>query len=194
MIAEQSQGIPRKINSLCFSALSLGCAMDRKQIDAEMMEEVIADRDVESLQRPKAAARVASPPMAQRPILSSPMISRPAMFSHQAQPRKSFGGWALGAATIALSVAIGIGILSFSPGGIDRSLEQSFRSLDGRSERHRVDSGLPDREIRFGAGLFASECSGCGTSQFRMPGWPLPRTTIPRLIRSSCNRERSCGK
>ena len=62
LIAEHSQGIPRKINSLCFSALSLGCAMDRKQIDAAMMEEVIADRDVESFQRPRVARRVAPAP------------------------------------------------------------------------------------------------------------------------------------
>ena len=37
MIAERSQGIPRNINSLCFSALSLGCAMGRKTIDAEII-------------------------------------------------------------------------------------------------------------------------------------------------------------
>src|SRR6202163_87943 len=30
IIAEQSQGIPRKINGLCFSALSLGCAIRRQ--------------------------------------------------------------------------------------------------------------------------------------------------------------------
>ena len=128
MIAEESQGIPRKINSLCFNALSLACAIDRHQIDAEMMEEVIADRDVESMQRPKAAARAASSPAAPRAALSSPMISRPAMFSYQPKPKKSMGGWARGAATVALSVAIGIGILSFSPGKIDWSLEQSSQA------------------------------------------------------------------
>jgi type II secretory pathway predicted ATPase ExeA len=125
MIAEQSQGVPRKINSLCFSALSLGCAMGANQIDAAMMEEVLADRDVESLQRPRAAERVVSTPATPRAILSSPMISRPAMFSYQAKPRKSFGRWALGAAGVAMCVALGIGILSFSPGKIDWSIEQS---------------------------------------------------------------------
>jgi len=125
MIAEQSLGVPRKINSLCFSALSLGCALDSQQIDAGMMEEVIADRDVQSLQQPRAAERAAPAAAASRAVLSPPMISRPAMFSYQAKPRKSLNGWALGAATIAACVAIGIGILSFSPGKIDWSIEQS---------------------------------------------------------------------
>ena len=52
MIAEQSQGIPRNINGLCFSALSLGCAMGRKRIDTAIIGEIVADLDVESLKRP----------------------------------------------------------------------------------------------------------------------------------------------
>src|ERR1700680_882763 len=63
MIADQSQGIPRKINGLCFSALSLGCAMGRKQVDVGMMEEVIADRDVESFQRPRATRNPMTAPV-----------------------------------------------------------------------------------------------------------------------------------
>jgi len=125
MIAEHSQGIPRKINSLCFSALSIGCAMGRNQVDATMMEEVIADRDVESLHRPRAAKRVEPTPLASRAVMSSPMISRPAMLSYQAKPKRGFGRWALGAASVAACVAIGIGILSLSPGKIDWSIEQS---------------------------------------------------------------------
>ena len=39
LIAERSQGIPRLINNLCFNALSLGCAMQRKQITAEIVRE-----------------------------------------------------------------------------------------------------------------------------------------------------------
>ena len=93
MIAEESQGIPRKINSLCFNALSLGCAIDRQQIDVEMMEEVIADRDVESLQRPKAAARVASPPVAPatHPVLADDFASGHVLTIRRS-PRKALAG------------------------------------------------------------------------------------------------------
>ena len=47
IIQDRSQGIPRNINRLCFSALSLGCAMGRKRIDSEIMGEVVADLDAD---------------------------------------------------------------------------------------------------------------------------------------------------
>jgi type II secretory pathway predicted ATPase ExeA len=125
MIAEHSQGIPRKINALCFSALSLGCAMGRKQVDVAMMEEVIADRDVESLQRPIVARRAVPSPVASHPALSSPMTHLPKLSSYPEKPKRSLGRWAMGAAGVAACVVIGIGILSFSPGRIDRPIQAS---------------------------------------------------------------------
>ena len=49
LIAEHSDGIPRNINNLCFNAMSLGCALKRKTIDRDVVLEVIADLDLESL-------------------------------------------------------------------------------------------------------------------------------------------------
>jgi general secretion pathway protein A len=46
LIAEASQGIPRNINNLCFNALSLACALQRKPIDCKIVRAVIADRDL----------------------------------------------------------------------------------------------------------------------------------------------------
>ena len=43
LITEASQGTPRTINNLCFNALSLCRALNRKQIDGTMVSEVIAD-------------------------------------------------------------------------------------------------------------------------------------------------------
>jgi type II secretory pathway predicted ATPase ExeA len=48
-IAFRSRGIPRNINNICFNALSLGCALGRKQIDEEMIGEVTADLELSSL-------------------------------------------------------------------------------------------------------------------------------------------------
>ncbi len=115
IVAEHSQGIPRKINSLCFSALSLACAMGRKQVDAVTMEEVIADRDVESLRQPSIARRVAPEAAPPRPILSN----------YRAEPKRKFGPWALCAAGLAACLATGIGIFSISPSPIHRSLQES---------------------------------------------------------------------
>lgn len=42
-VARMSTGIPRNINNICFQALSLGYAMQRPQIDVEILREVSAD-------------------------------------------------------------------------------------------------------------------------------------------------------
>jgi general secretion pathway protein A len=46
LIAEASEGIPRKVNNICFNALSLGCAVERKTIDSAIVREVLADLDL----------------------------------------------------------------------------------------------------------------------------------------------------
>jgi general secretion pathway protein A len=48
-IAASSRGIPRSINMLCFSALSLGCALGRMQIDDDLIRAAEADLDLGSL-------------------------------------------------------------------------------------------------------------------------------------------------
>jgi len=54
LIAERSQGIPRNINNICFSALMLGHSRGRKTIGSDIVQEVVAKLDLESLvQRPK---------------------------------------------------------------------------------------------------------------------------------------------
>lgn len=45
-IAEMSQGIPRNINSVCFNALSLCCALHRKDVDLAILEETIQDLEL----------------------------------------------------------------------------------------------------------------------------------------------------
>jgi type II secretory pathway predicted ATPase ExeA len=43
LIADYGDGIPRNINNICFNALSFGCALGRKVIDAEVVREAIVD-------------------------------------------------------------------------------------------------------------------------------------------------------
>jgi hypothetical protein len=45
-ITEFAAGVPRNINSLCFNAMSLGCALQQKVMDAAIVEEVISDLDI----------------------------------------------------------------------------------------------------------------------------------------------------
>lgn len=49
LIFTHSAGIPRRINRICFNALSLGCAMQKRRIDAAIVREVLADLDVGKL-------------------------------------------------------------------------------------------------------------------------------------------------
>ncbi len=48
-IARFTQGIPRNINNFCFNALSLACAMQKRVVDTEVVNEVIADLDISKL-------------------------------------------------------------------------------------------------------------------------------------------------
>lgn len=66
LIASASEGIPRNINNICFNALSLGYALGRKAIDAEIIREVVADLDVRAmlatpLEQPGAATATSRP-------------------------------------------------------------------------------------------------------------------------------------
>ena len=54
-IAEMSGGVPRKINRICFNALSLGCAMGQKCVDAAVIGEVGNDLDIGDLLFQKGA-------------------------------------------------------------------------------------------------------------------------------------------
>ena len=44
VLTQASRGIPRTINNLCFNALSLCCALSRKQVDLAIVDEAIADQ------------------------------------------------------------------------------------------------------------------------------------------------------
>jgi general secretion pathway protein A len=64
LIVERSEGIPRTINNLCFNALSLGCALSRRSIGPDILAEVSADLDFDSLlraQREEATATANAP-------------------------------------------------------------------------------------------------------------------------------------
>ncbi|MFZ3217904.1 MAG: AAA family ATPase [Candidatus Acidiferrales bacterium] len=71
LIAEQSEGIPRNINNLCFNAMSLACALKRKTIDRDVVLDVIADLDLEPLRENPNVTGKSSP----RRDQSAPVLS-----------------------------------------------------------------------------------------------------------------------
>src|SRR6185437_14629111 len=66
-IAQRSEGIPRTINNLCFNALSLGCALQRRSIGADILAEVSADLDFEGLRTQQEEATEAASQRAAAP-------------------------------------------------------------------------------------------------------------------------------
>ena len=70
-IAQRSEGIPRTINNLCFNALSLGCALQRRSIGADILAEVSADLDFEGLRTQQEEAKEAADQRAAAPVAAA---------------------------------------------------------------------------------------------------------------------------
>jgi hypothetical protein len=128
--------------------------MGRKQVDVGMMEEVIADRDVESLQRRKLTPRIAPLPVTPRPTLSS----------YLATAQRSFGKRAMGAASVAVCVAIAIGILSIPPATIDSIIQASSEAW----------STHPSTGASIGNSTEVKPYSGPGSSSLSVQAAELP--------------------
>ena len=115
LVAQESQGIPRNINNICFGALSTACALRLKRIDREVVEEVAADQNLRSLRRRHApgptptatqkrdgTAEGSARPAPPR-ILSQPSL--PGSFGRYAQ---AAGAWLIVLLAISLGVALGV--------------------------------------------------------------------------------------
>jgi general secretion pathway protein A len=48
-IGEFTRGIPRNVNNFCFNALSLACALKKRVVDTDIVNEVISDLDISKL-------------------------------------------------------------------------------------------------------------------------------------------------
>jgi hypothetical protein len=162
IIADRSKGIPRNINRLCFSALSLGRAMGRKRIDAEIVREVVADLDVERLRKPLPAHSVMHAPVTAGPVIS-----------YRAKSKSRFQGGALGAATVAASIAAAGAFLIYSPVRVNRfwrpkpeASSATFNSSSGK-ENSSEASEVPKSIASSSANV--AEISAVTSSQPALP-------------------------
>ncbi len=67
-IAAHSRGIPRNINTICFNALSLGCALQRKLIGPETLQEVYSDLAFDSFLAESESPILPASRVAPRPL------------------------------------------------------------------------------------------------------------------------------
>ena len=114
IIRDRSQGIPRNINRLCFSALSLGCAMGRKRIDADMMREVVADLELEPSEPVLAPKEISLAPVTET-VKAEPAAP---VLSYAAEPRNRKRPWVMGLTSVAASLLLVLGFLAYSHGKI----------------------------------------------------------------------------
>lgn len=125
LIAERSQGIPRNINNLCFSALSLGCAMGRKRIDVELIREASADLEPEANRAPIQI------------VASAAKLAPEQVLSYQMESAKSIGRFALAAICVAACIAIGVAAIPSS-----RAWMARFWPHDAQAAGSRLNPGI----------------------------------------------------
>jgi general secretion pathway protein A len=101
LLAEQSEGIPRKINNMCFCAMSLGWATKQKTIDREMMRDVLAEVNLGSLKARTDIAAKSVDPLKQSVVQNL----RPAVLTVKEPPAR---GW-LPKIAIASAMLIALG-------------------------------------------------------------------------------------
>lgn len=59
-VATFTQGIPRNVNNFCFNALSLACALRKRVVDLDIVNEVKSDLDIEKLTSVSETAHIES--------------------------------------------------------------------------------------------------------------------------------------
>jgi len=138
LIAQSSEGIPRNINNLCFNALSLGSALQRKPIDRDVIREVIADLDLGPWRTRGSAA--------QQPEEHGTPKTLP-MFS-STNPTPMFAGW-LPKVTVAAVVLLAVsGGLFESHRWLSRTATSSDPSLQANNQ---APQAIPEAPSSFSA-------------------------------------------
>jgi len=132
-IAEQSHGIPRNINNLCFSAMGLGFDRGLKVLDADIIREAVAQLSLE----PEVAQPSVPQPIAPLPPAASPVPDpEPEASSKLTYPavtvRRVNKSWVYGSAAVAILTLLGVGVISRSFG---RQVKAASRAAETPLQR-----------------------------------------------------------
>jgi general secretion pathway protein A len=119
LIKDRSRGIPRNINRLCFAGLSLGYAMGRNQVDAEMMREVSRDLDG------KPGELDSPPPLSHVGGHTAPAMLTGRSHSMLRNWKLNSRGW--GVTGLAATVLIALAWLEYAPVRMESSLPEKSR-------------------------------------------------------------------
>jgi type II secretory pathway predicted ATPase ExeA len=132
LIAEQSQGIPRNINNLCFNALSVGHARGQETISAEILQEVAANLDIHPL--------LGQPESGPRPAVISPSET-PVALTYEPTQRHGLGRWISRGAALSSILLLGSLLLFPSVGKLNRAMQSlAVKAVHGAVAHALADS------------------------------------------------------
>lgn len=108
LIAEQSQGIPRTINKICFRSLLEGYAADATTLSADLVTKAIGRLQFANAARPKPVA-VPTPvaPVSELPAAVTP-ISTPSLTYHRPTASRSRSRWIWTGSAVTVLAAAGL--------------------------------------------------------------------------------------
>lgn len=150
LIGQQSRGIPRNINNICYNSLLLSCARGQRRVTSEIVREAVARLDIEPLaSEPVAVAdSVASPIASSTPLNVSGADSAPiavpiskvdqtkSQFTYNVDTQVSLPRWPLRTAVLAGIFLLGASLLPAILGDSAPKQKRASVILDDSSNPH----------------------------------------------------------
>src|ERR1700719_1504594 len=112
-IAHYTGGIPRRINTLCFNAMSIAYAMDAEKIDVKIVQEAASDLEIESLvPREDSPKRISARGSCQSHAQSREYARGYVPFGSMIPAKKTGRPWRIAAQTVSVAAALFLVIVS----------------------------------------------------------------------------------
>ena len=122
-IAQQSKGVPRIINNLCFNAMSVGLGRGLKLLDADIVREAVAQLCLEPVVAEASLARPIDSPTSSAAPKSNSLQEMCRVFTAHLSAAlvRMNKSWVYGSAALAILILVGVW-------GISRSLEKRVKA------------------------------------------------------------------
>jgi len=112
-IAQCTGGIPRRINTLCFNAMSIAYAMDAEKIDVQIVQEAASDLEIESLvPREDSSMRISARGSGQSHAQSREYARGYVPFGSMIPSKRTARPWRIAAQTVSVAAALFLTIVS----------------------------------------------------------------------------------
>jgi len=168
LIAERSEGVPRKINNLCFCAMSLAWATKKKTVDREILRDVLAETKPQPVKIKTAEAAAPAPAPPKPDVVSS--LRSSAVLTVKDPPAQSWVPKAV--LTCAALLALGWGGMRLEVG---KRFVDLWHGLSAPAKSSEVVSPVPMPPVQAVPaipGTFSSDSKSESLTDDRNPGVP----------------------